>query len=217
MGVGGGGIRHFCKLFCLQTSFSGDFLVVQPNYYFVNCIPVDTNQVKRERKWWFFVFFRIKLMTSDTCSIIIRNCICDILFNMMYTFPARLYHLFLIKSANSIWPWTASENRLPNKYLTISFSQCYNFFFSPFSGFSSLGTDTEWLIVTGEIFICGVSGNKIFSDREWDGFRNEHPGLWWSDTGSLVPSPQWGRGLPRGVLHIRGGQRLSGTRSLSLG
>lgn len=91
-GWGGGGrwgIRHFCKLFCLQTSFWGDFLVIQPNYYFVNCNPIDTNcRLKEKEKWW-FVFFRIKLMTSDTCSIIIRNCICDILFNMMYS-PSQI-------------------------------------------------------------------------------------------------------------------------------
>lgn len=87
--IWGWGTRHFCKLFCLQTSFWGDFLVIQPNYYFVNCISINTNQVKRERKWWFFGFFRIKLMTSDTCSIIIRNCICDTLFNMMYS-PSQI-------------------------------------------------------------------------------------------------------------------------------
>lgn len=86
---GGWGIRHFCKLFCLQTSFWGDFLVIQPNYYFVNCNPIDTNcRLKEKEKWW-FVFFRIKLMTSDTCSIIIWNCICDTLFNMMYS-PSQI-------------------------------------------------------------------------------------------------------------------------------
>lgn len=60
MGVGGErwGIRHFCKLFCLQTSFSGDFLVVQPNYYFVNCNPIDTNcRLKEKEDGGFFFFF----------------------------------------------------------------------------------------------------------------------------------------------------------------
>lgn len=85
----GGGVSDIFVNYCLQTSFSGDFLLVQPNYYFVNCNPINTNQVKSERKWWFFVFFRIKLMTSDTCSIIIRNCICDTLFNMMYS-PSQI-------------------------------------------------------------------------------------------------------------------------------
>lgn len=153
-------------------------------------------------------------MTSDTCSIIIRNCICDTLFNMMYS-PGQI--------VPPVFNQVSKFNMAMKSKWKPTSKQVYNHFIFPmsvffsFSGFSSLGIDREWLIVTGEIFICGVSGNKIFSDREWDGFRNEHPGLWWSDTGSLVPSPQWGRGLPRGVLHIRGGQRLSGTRSLSLG
>lgn len=131
--IWGWGTRHFCKLFCLQTSFSGNFLVVQPNYYFVNCIPIDTNQVERGRKWWgfFFVWNWWPQIHVQSSSGIASVTLCSI----WCTVPARLYHLFLIKSANSIWPWTASENQLPNKYITISFSQCYNFFFSPFQVF----------------------------------------------------------------------------------
>lgn len=81
---GWGGISDIFVNYSASRPLSlGIFFVVQPNYYFVNCIPIDTNQVERGRKWWVFFFFRIKMMTSDTCSIIIRNCICDTLFNMM--------------------------------------------------------------------------------------------------------------------------------------
>lgn len=91
-GCGEGGVSDIFVnyMYCLQTSFSGDFLVVQPNYYFVNCIPIDTNcRLKEKGDGGFWGFFCMKLMTSDTCSIIIRNCICDTLFNMMYS-PSQI-------------------------------------------------------------------------------------------------------------------------------
>lgn len=132
---GWGGISDIFVNYSASRPLSlGIFFVVQPNYYFVNCIPIDTNQVKRERRWWVF-FFSYKIWRPQihvqSSSGIASVTLCSI----WWTVPARLYHLFLIKSANSIWPWTASENRLPNKYITISFSQCYNFFFSPFQVF----------------------------------------------------------------------------------
>lgn len=49
---------------------------------------IQTAGWKRKKNGGLF-FFRIKLMTSDTCSIIIRNCICDTLFNMMYS-PSQI-------------------------------------------------------------------------------------------------------------------------------
>lgn len=49
---------------------------------------IQTAGWKRKKNGGLF-FFHIKLMTSDTCSIIIQNCICDTLFNMMYS-PSQI-------------------------------------------------------------------------------------------------------------------------------
>lgn len=67
----------------------GSILIMsfEHNYYFVNCIPINASCRLKEKENG--VFFRIKLMTSDTCSIIIRKCICDTLYNMMHS-PSQI-------------------------------------------------------------------------------------------------------------------------------
>lgn len=68
----------------------GSILIMsfEHNYYFVNCIPLSMQDAGWKKKKMVF-FFRIKLMTSDTCSIIIRKCICDTLCNMMHS-PSQI-------------------------------------------------------------------------------------------------------------------------------
>lgn len=138
-GCGEGGVSDIFVnyMYCLQTSFSGDFLVVQPYYYFVNCIPIDTNCRLKEKGDGGFFFFLYEI--DDLAQIHVQSSsgIASVTFCSIWCIHSQpdCTTCFLIKSAYSIWPWTASENRLPNKYITISFSQCYNLFFPPFQVF----------------------------------------------------------------------------------